>query len=179
MAGLLVGARSHGRCAVVDGAGAERSAGRRRSRSAAQLSRTAAACGEPLWLTLRALAAGGWHAGDLLRAGSVLVRVCENPTVVQAAADAYAASSAALVCTYGRPSGAALVLLRGLAAAGVAMDVRADDDRAGQSIVAQLRADLPNTELWQYEQRSIGNGDAVTYEEELLDRLVSDLGPPV
>ena len=71
------------------------------------------------------------------------------------------------------------MLLRGLAAAGVAMDVRADDDRAGQSIVAQLRADLPNTELWQYEQRSIGNGDAVTYEEELLDRLVSDLGPPV
>jgi hypothetical protein len=62
------------------------------------------------------------------------VYVCENPSVLIAAADQLGESSRPLVCTNGRPSAAALRLLTGLAEGGTSIHVRADDDTSGQAI---------------------------------------------
>jgi uncharacterized protein (TIGR02679 family) len=104
----------------------------------------AAARGEPLWLTQRLLA-GGWSAP----AGTT-VFVCENPTVVEAAADALAVDCPPLVCTDGIASGAALDLVAGLATAGCYVAVRADFDDAGITVVDQIRSVAPAARLWRY-----------------------------
>ena len=94
-----------------------------------------AAPGEPVWLTLRSLR-GAW---ELARGAEVFV--CENPTVLEAAADRYGASSRPLVCTFGLPSQASWELLTGLG--DVRCHVRADGDVVGWRIVNQLRAGCP------------------------------------
>ncbi len=83
----------------------------------------------------------------------------------------------ALVCTYGRPSGAALRLLRGLHDAGVPLLLRADDDRAGQAIVAGLLRALPDAGLWRYDRRTETPVDSRLYEEQLVTELIGDLSP--
>lgn len=139
--------------------------------TAAALAATAAVSGEPLWLTTRMLA-GEWE----LAAGVADVFVCENPAVVEAAANRLGSASAPLVCTYGVPSDAVLRLLRKAALAGATLHVRADDDGGGQRIVAALRQAVPTAALWRYEERPVVEAEkAPVYEEQLLDGLLADL----
>lgn len=148
-----------------------------------------AAHGEPLWLTLRSLSG----APDV-RPGPVYV--CENPTVLEAAADALGARCPAMVCTDGMPSGAALDLLSTLAAAGCALNYRADIDQAGFVIADQVRALAPNAVPWRFDvatyRAALGLGrderdgseslreayerhGVSVHEEALLDDLLADL----
>jgi uncharacterized protein (TIGR02679 family) len=126
---------------------------------------TNAAGAEPLWLTWRALTGTfGCDAPD--------VYVCENPSVLIAAADQLGSRSCPLVCVNGRPSAAARRLLTGLAASGAILHVRADADTAGREIVAGLQAVIPRTRLWRY---SLEPAPGSRYEEQDLDLLLSDL----
>ena len=126
---------------------------------------TRAAAGEPLWLTARSL--GGGTLAPVESATEVFV--CENPSVVEAAATRLGAASAPLVCTYGRPGLACLLLLRAYAAAGTRVRVRADGDSAGRDIVRTVRAEVPDAVLWRMDDST------EAYEEELLDDLIRDL----
>ena len=120
-----------------------------------------AAPGEPVWLTLRSF------RGDWGIAGGAEVFVCENPTVLEAAADRHGAASRPLVCTFGLPSQAAWELLTGLGE--VRCHVRADGDVVGWRIVNQLRDRLPGAFTWRMPE------GCTAYEEELLEDLLSDL----
>ncbi|HQZ00424.1 MAG TPA: TIGR02679 domain-containing protein [Propionicimonas sp.] len=123
--------------------------------------------GEPLWLTLRSL------TGTLSLAGRGDVFVCENPSVVEAAADRLGSASAPLVCTFGRPGVAALRLLQALAPS-VQLRLRADGDRAGWSIVNGLLNRFDRAERWRMPDGFAG------FEEEILGALLDDLSemPP-
>jgi uncharacterized protein (TIGR02679 family) len=98
--------------------------------------RECAEAGEPRRLTLREVA----RASLRVRAGTA-VHVCENPAVVEAAADALGPRCAPLVCVEGVASTAALTLLRGLSAGGARLLVHADLDWAGLRIAAQVLED--------------------------------------
>jgi uncharacterized protein (TIGR02679 family) len=106
---------------------------------------------EPLWLTLRSLT-GSFRMAALASD----VYVCENPSVLIAAADQLCKSSRPLVCTNGRPSAAALRLLTGLAEGGTSIHVRADNDSTGQAIVTTVRRAIPSARLWRFEARPPG-----------------------
>lgn len=128
--------------------------------------RLAAAAGsEPLWLTWRSLT--GTFGSDAPH-----VYVCENPSVLIAAADRLGPRSLPLVCTNGRPSAAARRLLGCLAAGGTVLHVRADDDAAGREIVSGLSAALPGMRLWRY---SLEPSPGSRYEEQDLALLLHDL----
>jgi uncharacterized protein (TIGR02679 family) len=120
---------------------------------------------EPLWLTLRSLTGA-------FRTDEPDVYVCENPSVLIAAADAIGARARPLVCTNGRPSAAAARLLTRLAATGTSLHIRADDDTAGQQIVSGLRALVPSARLWRYGLRP---PTTPHYEEQAIDVLLRDL----
>jgi len=126
---------------------------------------TKAAGAEPLWLTWRSLT-------GTFRSDAPDVHVCENPSVLIAAADQLGAGSLPLVCTNGRPSAATRRLLSGLAATGTTLHVRADDDAAGQEIVSGLHAAIPGLRLWRYALRPAMQP---RYEEQDLDLLLHDL----
>ncbi|RKT55520.1 DUF2399 domain-containing protein [Saccharothrix australiensis] len=155
----------------------------------------AAAPGEPVWLTLRSLT-GTWTAP------AVDVFVCENPTVAEAAADAFGDACPPLVCTDGMASGAALDLLAGLAAAGCAIHARADFDPAGFTIAEQVLFVAPGARAWRFDATTYADETgldgsfatpdglmaaveelrtaydrmcAPVHEERLLDRLLADL----
>jgi uncharacterized protein (TIGR02679 family) len=139
--------------------------------SVVPIAAAAAAVGEPVWLTHRSLR-GAWS----LAPGVDSVYVCENPAVVEAAAEHYGADCAPVVCTYGWPSSAALELITGLERSGAQLHVRADDDNAGQRIVALLREYAPGSRLWRYELRvTAANDTAREYEEQVLTKLLHDL----
>jgi uncharacterized protein (TIGR02679 family) len=120
---------------------------------------------EPLWLTLRSL-------NGAFQADARDVYVCENPSVLIAAADVLGPRARPLICTNGRPSAAAVRLLTRLAAAGASLHVRADDDSAGQEIVKSLRTSIPSAQLWRYYLRPPATP---RYEEQDLDALLRDL----
>lgn len=111
-----------------------------------------AVLGEPLWLTLRALTST-WTTP------ARVAFVCENPTVVEAAADKLGRSCPPLICTDGIASGAAVELLTDLTTTGCQLNVRADIDPAGFTIVEQVLAVAPTAHLWRF--------DAATYCEAL------------
>ncbi|MEU3741980.1 TIGR02679 domain-containing protein [Streptomyces sp. NPDC032198] len=139
--------------------------------SAVSITAAAATVGEPVWLTQRSLR-GPWSMAP----GADAVYVCENPAVVEAAAEQYGTSCAPLVCTYGWPSSAALELITGLERSGAQLHLRADDDNAGQRIVALLREYAPGSRLWRYELRvTAANDTAREYEEQVLSKLLHDL----
>lgn len=121
-----------------------------------------AAVGEPLWLSLRSL------KGSLSMAAPTDVFVCENPSVVEAAADRLGERCAPLVCTFGRPSLAALQLLKALAPM-AGLHLRADGDATGWAIVTSLAATFPAAERWR-----MPSGFSA-FEEEVLDILIEDL----
>ncbi len=126
---------------------------------------TGAAGAEPLWLTWRSLnRTFGCDAPD--------VYVCENPSVLIAAADMLGPRSLPLVCTNGRPSAAARRLLGCLAGGGTVLHIRADDDTAGREIVSGLNVAIPGMRLWRY---SLEASPHTRYEEQDLEQLLHDL----
>jgi len=98
--------------------------------------RESAEAGEPRRVTLRELA-----RAELSFAARTPVFVCENPAVVEAAADAIGSRCAALVCVEGVPSTAGLELLRRASVAGARVRVHADFDWAGLRIARQVIAE--------------------------------------
>jgi uncharacterized protein (TIGR02679 family) len=154
--------------------------------------------GDPVWISLRSLT-GDWSA-----ATPSVVFVCENPTVVEAAADALGRDCPPVVCTDGIATSAALDLVAGLVAGGCSLRIRADFDDAGLVIIGQLLSVAPAAELWRFDAKtyltSIRSEDAMgdsaglsvpnaldelrtaqgergiaVHEEALLDDLLDDL----
>ncbi len=105
----------------------------------------AATPGEPVWLSLRALD-GEWSTPT-----GTQVFVCENPTIVEAAADELGSCCPPIVCTDGIPTTAALDLLAGLSAKGLSTSVRADVDDAGLVVVEQVLSVANEATLWRYD----------------------------
>ena len=99
-----------------------------------------------------------------------VVRVCENPSIVEAAADAFGVRSAPLVCTFGRPSIAAWALLRGLDGGGTDLLVSADRDDAGRQIEAGMLAHLQRSSAWLAAAEGL-------FEEDRLKDLLDDVCP--
>ncbi|MEV7005848.1 TIGR02679 family protein [Streptosporangium sp. NPDC051022] len=100
--------------------------------------------GEPCLLTLRQLQRHEFP----LRAG--LVRICENPVVVAAAADALGPRCPPIVCTGGRPSAAVWRLLDLLAAGGSDFAYHGDFDWGGIGIASAVRERV-NWRPWRYD----------------------------
>ncbi|MDE1536129.1 MULTISPECIES: TIGR02679 domain-containing protein [Actinotignum] len=152
----------------------------------APAARLAAVQGEPVWLTLRSLGSGsgagtgpssdsglgvgagpGQGSGLRLRPGISDVYVCENPSIIETAADRFGPASRPLICTYGNLSQAAVQLLTQLSAC-ARLHVRADGDAAGWGFVRKM-LELPHTTTWRMPE-----GES-RYEEELIEELMSDL----
>ncbi|MGH3429064.1 MAG: DUF2399 domain-containing protein [Mycobacteriales bacterium] len=113
--------------------------------TASAAAQSTASPGEPTWLTLRSLD-GQWTVS----AASIFV--CENVTVLEAAADELGTRCPPMVCTDGNASLAAQDLIMGLAAAGCALQVRADIDTAGLGIVANILELTSDTaSLWRFD----------------------------
>ncbi|MGH7305832.1 MAG: TIGR02679 family protein [Candidatus Rokuibacteriota bacterium] len=161
-----------------------------------------AAAGEPYRLTTRQLLR---EPPTFARAAAApTVYVCENPTVVAAAASRLGAAGAPLICIEGQPRTAARVLLGLLMTAGAHLAYHGDFDWAGIQIAnvvvrrhgavpwrfssadyraarggRPLRGD-PVAAVWDPDLRTtmLDVGRAV-HEEEVLDLLLGDLaGPP-
>lgn len=148
----------------------------------------AASPGEPVWLTLRSLRGGSAPTQST-------VFVCENPTVVEAAADSLGRTCPPLVCTDGIASGAALDLLAELSAARCLIRFRADIDAAGFVVADQVRSVAPHALPWRFDTptyttalglpavlldlRAVYDEHRIPlHEERILDLLLSDLLGP-
>lgn len=162
-----------------------------------QALRVHASAGEPARLTLRALLR---HPPDLARLGGRTVHVCENPTVVAAAADALGPHGPPLVCTDGQPSAAVQTLLRRLAAAGARLVHHGDFDAGGLRI-ATLVIERFGAQGWRMDARSylaapagppltarvtpvawspglaeaMNERSVAVHEEQVLDEVIDDL----
>ncbi len=101
--------------------------------------------GEPVTLTLRQLRR---HARSIRAPG--VVRVCENPVVVAAAADALGDRCPPLVCAGGRPSAAVWRLLEVLAASGSEFAYHGDFDWGGIGIATAIH-DRIGWRPWRYD----------------------------
>lgn len=99
-----------------------------------QILNLATQAGQPIWLTFRQLQ--DQETQILAQA----VYICENPAVVQAAADRLGQDCKPLICLSGKPHGAARLLLSGLQEQGVTLYIHTDFDKAGLDIVAQIKA---------------------------------------
>ena len=100
--------------------------------------------GQPAVLTLRQLRCHD----EALSAG--LVRICENPVVIAAAADELGSQCPPLVCVGGQPSAAAWRLLDLLAAAGAEFRYHGDFDWGGIRIASATRQRVgQGTSHWQ------------------------------
>ncbi|SNR93901.1 TIGR02679 family protein [Streptosporangium subroseum] len=103
--------------------------------------------GEPCVLTLRQLC----RHETPIAAG--LVRICENPVVVAAAADALGPLCPGLVCVSGRPSAAVWRLLDLLAAGGTGFVYHGDFDWGGIGIAAAVHERV-GWRPWRYDAAS-------------------------
>ncbi|MDT0310187.1 TIGR02679 family protein [Streptomyces sp. DSM 44917] len=99
--------------------------------------------GEPAVLTLRQLTR---HPPT---SPAPAVRICENPAVLAAAADAFGRDCPPLVCLQGQPSAAALTLLRTLHDGGATLLYHGDFDWGGLRIAATLLRRVP-WHPWRY-----------------------------
>lgn len=118
----------------------------RENHSVARAANALAADGIPHRMLLR-------HFRQVCTPNIAEVFVCENPAVLEAAAES--GIRAALVCTEGQPSHACIRLLDACAAAGIPLHLRADFDLAGLRIVQFLHRRYPHAHGWRF--------DAVTY----------------
>jgi uncharacterized protein (TIGR02679 family) len=105
--------------------------------------REAAAQGEPRRTTLRELS----HGKLRVARGSV-VFICENPSIVAAAAEHLGPNAQALVCVEGVPSTAALRLLEELSESGAELRFHVDFDWGGVRIGNRLLEQVPNAAPW-------------------------------
>jgi uncharacterized protein (TIGR02679 family) len=117
---------------------------------------------EPAWLTLRQLLddAPAWSVAG------ACIHVCENIAVVAEAADRLGAAAAPLVATDGQPSGATVVLLRALRAAGAQLAYHGDFDWGGVHIGNRVIGDL-GARPWRF--------DAAAYRAALAKHAGRDL----
>ena len=129
--------------------------------------RAAARAGRPLVLTLAEL-----RAEPPRLTGEVLF-VCENPSIVAAAAAAFGAGCPPLLCTAGWPNTAVAFVLDAAEAAAMEILVHADGDAAGAAIAA-LVLRRSGARPWRTVDASAG-----IHEESLLDELLDDLGSGV
>jgi uncharacterized protein (TIGR02679 family) len=109
--------------------------------------RVLAACqeaGQPATLTLRQLRC---HTDPL---PARLVRVCENPVVLAAAADEHGSQCPPMVCVSGRPSAAGWRLLELLAASGARLEYHGDFDWGGVRIASAV-IDRVGARPWRYD----------------------------
>lgn len=108
--------------------------------------------GQPAVLTLRQLRCHD----QVLRAG--LVRICENPVVVAAAADELGSGCRPLVCVGGQPSASGWRLLDLLAAGGAGFRYHGDFDWGGIRIAHAVRDRLSRAgagwEPWRYDRQA-------------------------
>jgi len=88
--------------------------------------------GEPCHLTVRQLQRPNEEHFDNL--SNMVIYVCENPSIVAAAAQRLGKRSRPLVCTSGQPSSAAQLLIRQLSTAGCRLHYHGDFDTAGINI---------------------------------------------
>lgn len=110
-----------------------------------------ARAGIPGWLTLRDML-GVW----IFQPTPAVLFVCENPTVVEAAADELGPRCPPLVCTDGIPSLAALDLVAGAAESGIDIRGRADVDRAGFVVVSTVESAAPGMTPWRFDAATYG-----------------------
>jgi uncharacterized protein (TIGR02679 family) len=89
-------------------------------------------------------------SAPLALAPGAKIFVCENPSIVAAAADQLGARCAPLVCTEGVPSTAVLHLLRQLSAQGARLRFHADFDWGGLRIGNILSSQLPRATPWRF-----------------------------
>ncbi|GAA3509138.1 uncharacterized protein (TIGR02679 family) [Streptosporangium album] len=109
----------------------------------------ARAAGEPCVLTLRQLRR---HEGPLV---ADMVRICENPIVVAAAADELGPGCPPLVCVNGRPSVAVWALLDLLAAGGARFAYHGDFDWGGIGIAGAVHERV-GWQPWRYDAACYG-----------------------
>ena len=133
--------------------------------------RTLAAAGEPVWITLRQLA-----ADDLAFPHGLVVRVCENPVVVAAAAGLGVAGGGGgpLVCTSGFPNQACRTLLALVARQGGEVWYHGDFDWAGLRIANTVFETVP-FHPWRFTAADYRRAAAAL--DRGIDRL--DLGGPL
>lgn len=115
--------------------------------------RVLAACqeaGQPATLTLRQLRC---HTDPL---PARLVRVCENPVVLAAAADEYGDQCPPMVCVSGHPSAAGWRLLELLAASGARLEYHGDFDWGGVRIASAV-IDRVGARPWRYDSAAYGD----------------------
>lgn len=132
------------------------------------LGHVTAVAGEPLWITARMTGAGCTAIAP--QGGALVVRICENPAVMEAAATELGAACPPLVCLYGRPSSAAWDVLDAVVAAGGRLLISGDRDAAGRQIVAGVADAYPVgcVDAWLPEVDGL-------YEEQRLSALLTDL----
>jgi uncharacterized protein (TIGR02679 family) len=114
------------------------------------LGRGLAACreaGQPAVLTLRQLRCHD----EPLRAA--LVRICENPVVIAAAADELGAGCQPVICVGGQPSAAVWRLLELLAAGGAEFTYHGDFDWGGVRIAQTVRQRV-SWQPWRYDHQA-------------------------
>jgi uncharacterized protein (TIGR02679 family) len=121
--------------------------------------RELASAGEPRRITLRELTRQRVSVEP-----DTEVFVCENPSVVAAAADRLGSGCAPLVCVEGVPSSAALRLLGALAGSGAVLRFHSDFDWGGIRIANLLAAEFPSARPWRmgtldYESAITRGGD--------------------
>jgi len=114
--------------------------------------------GQPVALTLRQLVSAPPEWAHHLR--DLDIRICENPVVLQMAADRLGARCPPLVCTSGQPGAAAMVLLRRLVAAGAHLSHHGDFDWGGLRIGNVLHARLP-IRWWRFDARAYEQAVAI------------------
>jgi uncharacterized protein (TIGR02679 family) len=122
--------------------------------------------GEPLVLTLRQLSRAANDGSDSFGVASRGVFVCENPAVLEAAAQRLGAACPPLICVEGQLSVAARVLLRSLREHGAHFRYHGDFDWGGIRI-ANTVISLTGARPWRYTQAAY------------LDAVDRDLGTPL
>lgn len=125
--------------------------------------RAAAHAGRPLVLTLQELRL------EPVRLAPGVLFVCENPSIVAAAAAALGARCPPLLCTEGWPSTAVAAILDAAEAAEMEILVHADGDAAGVAIASRVLK-RARARPWREVKASSG-----VHEEALLDDLLDDL----
>jgi uncharacterized protein (TIGR02679 family) len=134
--------------------------------------------GQPAMLTLRQLRC---HHEAL---PAVLVRICENPVIIAAAADELGSRCPPLICVGGQPSAAGWRLLDLLAAGGAEFRYHGDFDWGGIRIASAVRQRVGQRQSrwqpWRYDQNAYEAAAATVlavHAPERLPRLIGDLVP--
>jgi uncharacterized protein (TIGR02679 family) len=133
--------------------------------------------GQPAMLTLRQLRGHD----EALSAG--LVRVCENPVVIAAAAEELGSRCPPLVCVGGQPSAAGWRLLDLLAAGGAEFRYHGDFDWGGVRIASAVRQRVgqgqPHWQPWRYDTGAYEAAATATLAVHAAARLPRLVGEPV